>query len=55
MKVREGKKWYECGSEGEDNPMTNPTIRPGMGLHIFMGNQEPPGIPQEAHVTDTLP
>ena len=35
--------------------MTNPTIRPWMGLSIFLGNQEPLGIPQEAHVTDPLP
>jgi hypothetical protein len=26
-----------------------------MGLIIFVGNQEPPGLPQEAHVTDQIP
>jgi hypothetical protein len=33
----------------------NPPIRPEAGLSNFMGNQEPPGLPQEAHVTDLLP
>jgi hypothetical protein len=25
------------------------------GFKYFMGNQEPPGLPQEAHVIDPLP
>jgi hypothetical protein len=46
---------YTCRSEGVDEPMTNPTIKPGMVLSIFVGNQEPPRLPQEAHVIDPLP
>jgi hypothetical protein len=53
--VREGKNGMKCRGEGADEPTTNPTIRPGMGLSIFVGNQEPPGLPQEAHITDPLP
>jgi hypothetical protein len=56
MKGHEGNEWmYECRSEGENEPTTNNTIIPGMGLSIFIGNQEPPGLPQEAHVMDPLP
>ena len=55
MKVCEGKNGMKCRSEGADEPMTNPTIRPGMGLSNFVGNQEPPGLPQEACVTDPPP
>jgi hypothetical protein len=31
---------------------SNPPIRPDSGLSNFVGNQEPPGLPQEDHVTD---
>jgi hypothetical protein len=55
MKLSEGKNGMKCRSEGVDGPMTNPTIRLGMGLSILVGNQEPPGIPQEAHITDPIP
>jgi hypothetical protein len=34
---------------------SNPPIRPDVGLSNFVGNQEPPGLPQEAHVSDPLP
>jgi hypothetical protein len=54
MKLCEGKNGTKCRSEGEDEPMTNPTIRLGMGLSIFVGNQEPLGLPQEAHVINPL-
>ena len=55
MEGRDGKNGMKCKSEGADEPMNNSIIRPGMGLSIFVGNQEPPGLPQEAHITDTLP
>ena len=37
------------------NHQLNPPIRPKAGLSNFMGNQEPPILPQEAHVTDLIP
>jgi hypothetical protein len=36
-------------------PMTNHPIRVEAGLSNFGENQEPPGLPQESHITDPLP
>jgi hypothetical protein len=37
--------------ESTNEPSVEPPIRPEAGLSNCMGNQEPPGLPQEAHVT----
>jgi hypothetical protein len=37
-----------------NKPSVKPPIRPEEGLSNFMGNQEPTGLPQEAHIIDPL-
>jgi hypothetical protein len=40
-----------CTGNQRTNHQSNPPIRPEVGLSNCMGNQEPPGLPQESHVT----
>jgi hypothetical protein len=40
--------------EREQNERCEPPNNSKMGLYIFLGNQEPHGLPQEAHVTTSL-
>jgi hypothetical protein len=50
MGVREGCMRERMGQrkcDGEDEPMTNPTIGPEAGLSTSWGNQEPSGLPKK--------
>jgi hypothetical protein len=54
MEVREGKM-SECIGNQRTIHQSNPLIRLEAGLSNCMGNKEPLGLPQEAHVTDPPP
>jgi hypothetical protein len=57
MKVREGYNGVnsKLKEKMSQQPMTNPPIRPEVGLSNFGENQEPHGLPQESNITDPLP